>query len=97
VSHFAISAMNGNARSLRAGQQIYVPLRRSDFPGRLLQASYETVHVVRKGDTLSGIARKYGLTARELAEMNNISTRSIIHPGDRLLVTSNAVFAAGGS
>jgi membrane-bound lytic murein transglycosylase D len=97
VSHFAISAMNGNARALRVGQQIYVPLRRSDFPGRLLQASYETVHVVRKGDTLSGIARKYGLTARELAEMNNISTRSIIHPGDRLLVTSNAVFAAGGS
>lgn len=95
VSHFAISAMNGNARSLRAGDEIFVPVRRSDLPQRLLQASDATVHVVRKGDTLSGIARKYGLSARELAEMNNISTRSLIHPGDRLMITSSSVFAAG--
>lgn len=95
VSHFAISAMNGNVRSLRAGDRIYVPVKRADLPERLLQASFETVHVVRRGDTLSGIARKYGLTARELAEMNNISTKSLIHPGDRLLITSSSVFAAG--
>jgi membrane-bound lytic murein transglycosylase D len=95
VSHFAISAMNGNTRTLRAGEEIFVPIKRKDLPERLLQASYETVHVVRKGDTLSGIAKKYGLTARELADMNNISTKSLIHPGDRLLVTSSSVFAAG--
>jgi len=95
VSHFAISAMNGNTRTLHAGEEIFVPLKRKDLPARLLQASYETVHVVRKGDTLSAIARKYGLSARELAEMNSISTKSTIHPGDRLLITSNSVFAAG--
>jgi membrane-bound lytic murein transglycosylase D len=95
VSHFAIAAMNGNIRSLRAGDEIFVPVKRTDLPERLLQASFETVHVVRRGDTLSGIARKYGLSARELAEMNNISVKSLIHPGDRLLITTSGVFAAG--
>lgn len=95
VSHFAISAMNGNARTLRPGEEIYVPVKRSDLAARLMQASFETVHVVRKGDTLSKIAQKYGLTARELAEMNDLSLKSTIHPGDRLTITTTASSVAG--
>jgi len=95
VSHFAISAMNGNARTLREGQELFVPVRRADLSSRLMQASFETVHVVRKGDTLSRIAQKYGLTARELAEMNDISLKSTIHPGDRLTITTRAMLSAG--
>lgn len=95
VSHFAVSAMNGNTRSLRVGEDIWIPVRRSDMPGRLMQASFETVHVVRKGDTLGSIAKKYGLSARELAEMNDISTKSVIHPGDRLVVTTRGMMTAG--
>jgi membrane-bound lytic murein transglycosylase D len=95
VSHFAVSAMNGNARTLRAGEEIYVPVRRSDLSARLMQASFETVHVVRKGDTLSKIAQKYGLTARELAAMNDLSLKSTIHPGDRLTISTTAASVAG--
>lgn len=39
------------------------------------------VHTVRKGETLSGIAYKYGVNVNELAKTNNISVRSRIYPG----------------
>ncbi|PID58982.1 MAG: hypothetical protein CR986_07195 [Ignavibacteriae bacterium] len=38
------------------------------------------VHRVKKGETLSGIAAKYGVGLRQLAKFNKISTRSRIYP-----------------
>lgn len=38
-------------------------------------------HVVQSGETLSSIARHYGLTPKALAEWNNISNPSLIRPG----------------
>ncbi len=38
-------------------------------------------HVVQSGETLSSIARHYGLTPKALAEWNNISNPSLISPG----------------
>lgn len=42
-------------------------------------------HRVRAGDNLSVIASRYGLNLRRLKRMNGIS-RSIIHPGQKLIV-----------
>jgi membrane-bound lytic murein transglycosylase D len=42
------------------------------------------IHVVRRGETLSRIARKYGTTIRELTEANQISRRTRIMVGARL-------------
>ncbi|MGB5530873.1 MAG: LysM peptidoglycan-binding domain-containing protein, partial [Ignavibacteriaceae bacterium] len=39
------------------------------------------VHEVRKGETLSRIARKYGVTIYDLADANNISTKSKLYVG----------------
>ncbi len=44
------------------------------------------VHVVKMGDTWFGIARLYGVTPDELARVNNLTTRSTLHPGDQLMV-----------
>jgi lipoprotein NlpD len=41
-------------------------------------------HVVRSGETLYSIARRYGLDYRELARWNGIGRDYLIHPGDRL-------------
>ena len=41
----------------------------------------ETEYVVKKGDTLSGIASKYGTTYQELAKYNNISNPNVISVG----------------
>lgn len=39
------------------------------------------VHKVRKGDSLSTIARKYGTTVNKLCKLNNISTRTVLRVG----------------
>ncbi len=43
-------------------------------------------HVVRRGDTLSQIASRYGTTIEALTAANDISRRSLIHPGQVLTV-----------
>lgn len=43
-------------------------------------------HVVQRGDTLSRIASRYGTTIDALTAANNISRRSLIHPGQVLTV-----------
>ncbi len=44
-------------------------------------------HVVNRGDSLYGIAKKYGLSVEKLCALNKISTRKPIHPGQKLLVS----------
>jgi len=45
-------------------------------------------HRVRQGETLSGIAKKYGITVQDLCRLNKITPKSIIRPGQELLVSS---------
>lgn len=47
------------------------------------------IHVVRRGDTLGAIARRYGVPSQELARENGLTLRSTIRPGDRLRVPGN--------
>lgn len=49
-------------------------------------AAAQKFHTIRKGDTLFGIARTYGLTVKELADLNGMPANRTIHPGDRLRV-----------
>ncbi len=53
-------------------------------------------HIVRRGDTLSSIAARYGTTAAAVAQANGISLRSTIRPGDRLRVPGGSQAGAGG-
>lgn len=47
-------------------------------------------YVVRYGDTLSGIASRYGTTWQSLQRLNGLSNPNWIYPGQRLRVTGNA-------
>ena len=38
-----------------------------------IQKKPENIHVVRPGDTLSSIARKYGTTVAKLKKLNNMT------------------------
>lgn len=44
------------------------------------------VHVVRKGETVYKIAKRYGLDWREVAGFNHLGNPSLIYPGQRLLI-----------
>jgi len=43
-------------------------------------------YTVQRGDTLSGIARKYGVTVRDLVEANDIINPNLIFPGQKLII-----------
>lgn len=47
-------------------------------------------YVVRYGDTLNGIASRYGTTWQSLQRLNGLSNPNWIYPGQRLRVTGNA-------
>ncbi len=53
------------------------------LPSRTKERRY---HEVRKGETLSRIAQKYGITVEELCRLNKITPKTIIQPGNKLLV-----------
>ena len=46
---------------------------------------------VERGDSLYGIAQKYGLTVEKLRRLNNLNKGHVIYPGQRLLVKSKRV------
>ena len=50
------------------------------------QPKPQTVYVVKKGDTLIGIARKYGTTYIELAKRNGIANPSKISVGQKIKI-----------
>lgn len=43
-------------------------------------------YTVRKGDTLAGIASRYGTTYKHLAQINGIKNPNLIYPGQRIRV-----------
>lgn len=53
-------------------------------------AGNEVVYTVAKGDTLIGIAKKYGTTYRVLAAYNGISNPNIIHVGQKIKIPATA-------
>lgn len=48
--------------------------------------SGDTTYIVQAGDTLSGIATRYGTTYQHLAAINGISNPDIIHVGDHIVI-----------
>jgi membrane-bound lytic murein transglycosylase D len=76
-----------DARHLRAGQLLEIPegssTARPAAPGRPAKAG---VYTVRKGDTLHGIAQRFGVSAREIASLNGITRPNQIRPGQILHV-----------
>lgn len=48
-------------------------------------ADPETVYIVQRGDTLSALARRYGVTVQALVEYNSLSSTNI-YVGQRLLI-----------
>lgn len=50
----------------------------------------EVIYVVKKGDTLSGIASKYGTTYQKLAEYNNIENPNLIYVGQKIVIPTTS-------
>ena len=77
---------NGDDRKKRLTEAGY---SYSDVQARvneILGSSSATYYTVKAGDTLSGIAAKYGTTYQNLAKVNGISNPNLIYPGQKIRV-----------
>ena len=70
-----------HARRLKIGQTLMVP-GIQDLTG------ITTTHVVKRGDSIWSIARRYGLTVGHVMKLNGLKRGDIIKPGQRLRITT---------
>ena len=68
---------------IKAGQRLVIP-GASDFPPSA------QIHIVQSGETLTGIARRYGTTVSAIASANHLTNPSLILVGQRLAIPSPA-------
>ncbi|MEE8199808.1 MAG: LysM peptidoglycan-binding domain-containing protein [Candidatus Acidoferrales bacterium] len=98
TSAYAIA--QANSLSLRStiypGQVLVIPGGRRRVSARpRRQEGGQSVYTVRRGDSLSLIAARHGISTRVLAGANGLSLRSVIHPGDRLVIPQASRSSSG--
>ena len=75
---------------LMIGQKLYIPDQTLTATRKTRQEAKQTkqltIYKVRRGDTLYGIAKKFGVTAKALQAWNDIPKKSLIFPGEKLKV-----------
>jgi len=100
VSIEALCAENGISRRsiIRPGQKLVIPgrggkaraektSRKRDTSGRgKSKAPAAQVHTVIRGQRLGSIAKRYGVTVDAICQANGIGRKSVIKPGQRLVI-----------
>lgn len=81
----------GSSSLIRVGQKLKIPSRKlvatkKPTAKRGLASANKEFHTVRKGQSLSKVARLNGLKLAQLKKLNNIQGNPIIHPGQKLRV-----------
>ncbi len=105
VSVLKLSAFNNlSSLELLAGQKISIPFADSESTAVYYKepvdkastntASSNAIHIVRRGDTLSGIAAQYRVGLTSLARYNNVSSRKPIQSGQKLRIPGKSQIAS---
>ena len=83
-----LSSLNGISRdsTLSIGQVLSIPGKARLASADAGSVSQSITYVVRSGDTLSRIASQYSVRLRDLLSWNDLTARSIIRPGQRLVM-----------
>lgn len=68
---------------LKAGVRKTTSSKTAKISERTLKNRY---HVVKSGETLYTIGRRYGVTVKQLQKINKLSGGSVIHPGQKLKI-----------
>lgn len=85
-----------SASVIRPGQKLVLPGAAARPRRTASGASSISVHVVRRGETVTAIARRCGVGVPAVLAMNRLSSRSIIFPGRRLLIPVGSGTARSG-
>ena len=81
----------GLSSLIHVGQRLKIPTKRliavkQSSKKRAPAGKRQEFHRVKKGQTLSRIAKKHSLTLAQLKKLNNIQGNPIIHPGQKLRI-----------
>lgn len=85
-----IADINGiqNVNLIFPGQVLKIPTN-SNIPGSESNSTSKTYYTVRRGDTLSRIASRYGVTVQQIVDWNDIQNPNLIYPGQKLKFYGN--------
>lgn len=85
-----IAKINGiqNINLIYPGQLLKITTN-SNNPGSETNSMGKTYYTIRRGDTLSGISRRYGVSVQNIVSWNNIQNPDLIYPGQRLILYGN--------
>lgn len=77
-----------NPNLIYPGQNLRI-LNNSTVYGSETRGTGSITYTVQRGNTLSQIARAYGVTVSHIVEMNNIQNPNLIYPGEKLRITES--------
>lgn len=84
VSHIVDMNKIQNPSLIYPGEKLRITESNNTTLNPVLQNNYYTV---QRGDTLSGIARRYGVTVQYLVKLNGIRNPNLIYPGQLIKVS----------
>ena len=78
----------GSGEMVKAGQRIRVvkPARARSASGGTATTTAAKVHRVRRGETLTGLAKRYGVSVQALREANGLASDDALRAGARLRI-----------
>ena len=85
----------GRQAVIRVGQSVQIPMRTSG-KRRLLSRADPGVYTVAPGDTVCGIAKRYGVKCRALLAANGLTSGSVLSVGRRLVIPGALAETRGG-
>ena len=80
-----LNQLNGKLATLEKSQKAVTPPAPA-APQKTTKAAKPRIHVVKAGETLYQISRKYGLTVDQLKKLNQMGKDVTIRPGQELVV-----------
>ncbi|MFW5489302.1 MAG: LysM peptidoglycan-binding domain-containing protein [Desulfovibrio sp.] len=92
VSLDTLKRANGmrSGRNIKPGQKLYIPdagVAATKVAVKQAESAHRIItHRVRRGDTIWAIARRYNVPAKQILSTNNLSSTSVIRPGDKLKI-----------
>ncbi len=88
LTEAALAQANGiaNPNLIYAGQQLVIPASEGAASPAIVPAQGQAIHVVQRGEALSAIGRRYGVTEGAIAQANGIANPNLIYAGQQLLI-----------
>ena len=83
-SHSVLSEINNKSKNLNTDNNIQSTFKSKDF-GEII------IHVVKRGDTLSSISKKYSIKKESIIKVNNLLDENYIFIGQNLKIVENFI------